>query len=128
MKYIRLTIATITLLFGVGSVVLTPAALAASPQATVCATLGSNGSCTSTPANGLDLDKVITAIVNIFSIVVGIVAVFMIIVAGIRFVTSGGDSNNVSSARSTIIYALVGLAVVVLSQVIVKFVLNRITR
>lgn len=64
---------------------------------------------------------------NILSWVVGVVAVFMIIIGGFKFVTSGGDANNTKSARDTIIYALVGLVVVVLSQIIVRFVLKEST-
>jgi hypothetical protein len=106
---------------------LSPAIAAATPQSTVCSTLGAGSGCGSTPSNGINLNNLISAIVNILSVVVGVVAVFMIIVAGIRFVTSGGDSASVSGARNTIIYAIVGLAVVALSQFIVKFVLHRVT-
>jgi cytochrome bd-type quinol oxidase subunit 2 len=63
--------------------------------------------------------------VNIFSLIVGIVAVVMIIVGGFKYITSGGESSKVSGAQSTILYAIVGLVIVVLAQVIVHFVLNR---
>ena len=72
------------------------------------------------------VNRILTTIINVFSLVVGIIAVIMIIIGGIRFVLSGGDSNNVSAARNTIIYAIVGLVVVALAQVIVHFVLNRV--
>jgi hypothetical protein len=62
-----------------------------------------------------------------FSLVVGVVAVIMIIIAGFKYITSGGDSGNVTSAKNTILYAIIGLVVVALSQFIVKFVLGRIT-
>ena len=97
-----------------------------SPQSTVCTTLGSNAGCTSTPTNGINLNTLTVAIINILSIVVGVVAVFMIIIAGIRFITAGGDSNGISSARNTILYAIVGLLVVALAQVIVQFVLGKL--
>lgn len=73
------------------------------------------------------INRILTTIINIFSWVVGIVAVIMIIVAGIRFVLSGGDSGNVTSARNTIIYAIVGLVIVALAQIIVQFVLKRVS-
>lgn len=72
------------------------------------------------------LTKVIKGIVNLLSVVVGIVAIVMIIIAGFKYVTSGGDSNNVTSAKRTLIYAIVGLVVVVLSQFIVHFVLKQV--
>ena len=56
---------------------------------------------------------------------VGIVAVIMIIVGGFKYITSGGESSKVSGAQSTILYAVVGLVVVVLAQIIVHFVLNK---
>jgi len=71
------------------------------------------------------VQNLLTTAVNIFSIVVGIVAVIMIVVGGFKYITSGGESSKVSGAQSTILYAVVGLVVVVLAQVIVHFVLNR---
>lgn len=74
------------------------------------------------------INKIITDVVNIFSIIVGIVSVIMIIFGGFRYVTSGGDSGNVSNAKNTIIYALIGLVVVALAQFIVQFVLDKVTQ
>lgn len=73
------------------------------------------------------INDLITKIVNIFSIIVGIVSVIMIIYGGFRYVTSGGDSSNVSNAKNTIIYAIIGLVVVALAQFIVQFVLDKVT-
>ncbi|MEK9195824.1 MAG: pilin [Patescibacteria group bacterium] len=70
------------------------------------------------------LNTLINNIVNILSVIVGVVAVIMIIYGGFRYITSGGDSGSVTTAKNTIIYALVGLVIVALAQVIVKFVLN----
>lgn len=66
-------------------------------------------------------------LVNVFSIVVGIAAVVMIIFGGFKYITSGGDSNNVSGAKNTLIYAIVGLIVVALAQFIVHYVLSTAT-
>lgn len=71
------------------------------------------------------IDKLITNVVNIFSVIVGVIAVIMIIVGGFRYVTSGGDSSNVTSAKNTIMYAIIGLIIVALAQIIVRFVLNQ---
>lgn len=73
------------------------------------------------------INTVIENVVNIFSIIVGIVSVIMIIYGGFRYVTSGGDSGNVSSAKNTIIYAVIGLVVVALAQFIVQFVLDKVS-
>jgi len=66
-------------------------------------------------------------IVNIFSLVVGIVSVIMIIIAGLRYITSGGEAQNVTNAKNTILYAIVGLIVVVFAQTIVKFVISKLS-
>jgi cytochrome bd-type quinol oxidase subunit 2 len=72
------------------------------------------------------VNNIITDIVNIFSVVVGIISVIMIIYGGFRYVTSGGDSGNVSNAKNTIIYAIIGLVIVALAQFIVQFVLDKV--
>ena len=72
-----------------------------------------------------NLNNLIEDIINIFSIVVGIIAVIMIIYGGFKFITSGGDSGRVTSAKQTIIYAIIGLIIVALAQFIVKFILSK---
>lgn len=69
------------------------------------------------------LINVIAGVVEILSIVVGIVALIAIIFAGFKYITSGGDSNKVSNAKQTLIYAIVGIIVAALAQVLVHFVL-----
>jgi len=66
--------------------------------------------------------KAIQAIIKIISYIAGIVAIIMIIISGFKFMTSGGDSGKVASARNALIYALIGVAVVVLAQFMVHFV------
>jgi hypothetical protein len=72
------------------------------------------------------IESLIKTILNVFSAIVGSIAVIMIIVGGFRYVTSAGDSNNVSGAKNTILFAIVGLIIVVFAQIIVRFVLQRI--
>ncbi len=84
--------------------------------------------CTTDPAAANEkVDGIITTVINIFSLVVGVVAVIMIIVGGLKYITSGGDSGNVTGAKNTILYAVIGLVVVALAQFIVKFVLGKAT-
>jgi len=71
-------------------------------------------------------NKLVTTIINVFSVIVGIIAVIMIIVGGFKFITSGGDSGKVTSARNTIIYAIIGLIIVALAQTIARFVLSSV--
>jgi len=84
---------------------------------------GASVNCDGTDVNDNTLSKTGNQIVNIFSIIVGIAAVIMIVYAGFRYVTSGGDSGRVTSAKNALIYALIGIAVAALAQILVKFVL-----
>jgi hypothetical protein len=59
---------------------------------------------------------------------VGIVAVIMIIVGGLRYITSGGNDASVTSAKNTILYAIIGLVIVALAQVLVRFTLSKLTQ
>jgi hypothetical protein len=73
--------------------------------------------------DGKGVTNAANTFVNILSLVVGIIAIIMIVISAFRFITSGGDSNRVSSARSTLIYALIGVAVAALAQLLIHFVL-----
>ncbi|HET9721609.1 MAG TPA: pilin [Candidatus Saccharimonadales bacterium] len=73
------------------------------------------------------IDNIIHTIVNLLSAIVGIVAVIMIIVGGFRYITSGGNDTSVTSAKNTILYAIIGLVVVALAQIIVRFTLSKLT-
>lgn len=77
------------------------------------------------PCNDSGVSKIVGAIVSILSYVVGIVAIIMVILSGFRYITSGGDSGKVSSAKNTLIYALIGIAVAVLAQLLVRFVVTQ---
>jgi len=86
----------------------------------------SGGGCNSNVSgSGNRLEDLIRTIINVFSVIVGSVSVIMIIIGGFRYITSGGDSNNVGGAKNTILYAIVGLIIVAFAQVIVQFVLQR---
>lgn len=74
------------------------------------------------------INDILRTIINFFSLIVGVVSVIMIIYGGLKYITSGGDSGNVSGAKNTIIYALIGIIIVALSQFIVRFVLSKVTQ
>jgi hypothetical protein len=73
------------------------------------------------------VNKLIALVINIFTLVVGVVAEIIIIIGGQKYFHSSGDSNNITSAKNTILYAIIGLVVVALAQFIVKFVLGKAT-
>lgn len=89
------------------------------------ATYKNTADCTDTGTNSIS--GKIKTILNILSAVIGIVAVIMIIYAGFRYVTSAGSEGGVKSAKNAIIYAVIGLVVVALAQVIVHFVISNVT-
>lgn len=73
------------------------------------------------------LTETVAGVINLISLLVGIAAVVMIMVGGFRYVTSAGKQESVAGAKNTILYALIGLVIVALAQVIVRFVLQRTT-
>ena len=84
------------------------------------------GSCE--PDGGVDaaerVDRIVSQVINILSLIVAVVAVVMIIIGGLKYITSGGESGNVTGAKNTILYAVVGLVVVAMAQVLVRFVVD----
>lgn len=96
---------------------------------TIPSNLGSTGSTTCTVEDTTsNFNNIITKIINILSVIVGVIAVIMIVVGGFRYITSGGSSEKVTAAKNTILYALIGLIIVALAQVIVRFVLQKTTQ
>lgn len=65
-------------------------------------------------------------ILNTFTFIIGAVAVLMLIIGGFRYVTSNGDAQQVTSAKNTILYAVVGIVLAVMANAIVNFVLTNI--
>lgn len=61
-------------------------------------------------------------ITSILLFIVGALAVIMLIFGGIRYVVSGGDQNNVTAAKNTILYAIIGIIVALLAYAAVTFV------
>jgi len=74
------------------------------------------------------INKIVKTVINLFSFVVGIVSVVMIIIGGLKYITSGGDAGNITSAKNTILYAIIGLIIVAFAQLVVRFVLGRVTK
>jgi hypothetical protein len=84
---------------------------------------GSTSSCGTSATS--TVGGILKTVIDIFSIVVGAVSVIMIVIGGFRYIISGGESSNVSGAKNTIIFAIVGLVIVVLAQILVQFVLAK---
>ena len=67
---------------------------------------------------------IFTTLTNVLLFIVGAVAVIMIVIGGLRYVTSGGNSSSISAAKNTILYAVIGLIVALLAYAVINFVLN----
>lgn len=76
------------------------------------------------PENITEEDGLIKRVVNILLFIIGAIAVIMLIIGGIRYTISGGDQSQVTSAKNTILYAIVGIIVAIFAYAIVNFVLD----
>ncbi len=96
------------------------------PLATHAATDATNGANAAAPEGApTDLSAQVQNITNTMLLVIGIVAVIMLIVGGFRYVLSNGNEKAISGAKDTILYAIIGIVVALLSYAIVNFVLGR---
>lgn len=73
-----------------------------------------------------DSDSIFTVVVNILLFIIGAICVIMLIWGGIRYTTSAGNSANVTAAKNTIMYAIIGLVIAFLAYAIVNWVLTGI--
>ena len=81
---------------------------------------------TKDPISGTD--GIILGAARITALVAGISAIIIIIIAGARMITSSGDANSVSKARSTVVYAAVGLVIAAIAPSIVSYVLKNVIK
>lgn len=88
---------------------------------------GANSACkggacnTATTVGGL-----FTNIANVLIFLVGAISVIMIIVGGMRYVLSNGDAKAAASGKDTIMYAVIGVVVALISYAIVRFVVDSV--
>lgn len=69
---------------------------------------------------------VLVNVTSILAVIAGAVSVIFLVWGGFKYITSGGDSSNVASAKNTIIAAIVGLILALLARPIILFVVGRI--
>ena len=90
--------------------------------ATTCGGLQCDTGLPSVSAGSSQLQQILQIVLGIF----GAVAVLIIVIAGLKFVTSAGNPQSASKARNTILSAVVGLVVISAAEVIVSFVLGKV--
>ncbi len=124
MKKIKIIVASFVVSLGLAGMAYAPATYAAqcsTPKDCVNKGLNATGG-TGTQTKPGDIVKLI---VNALLYLIGAVSVIMIIIGGFRYVVSQGDSSNVTSAKNTILYAVIGLAVAIFAWAIVNFVVTQ---
>ena len=67
-------------------------------------------------------NSLLVKVTDFITIIAGIAATILIFIGSIQFVTSGGSPDSVSTAKRTVIYTLIGIAIIVLARFIVVYV------
>lgn len=88
-------------------------------DSTVCQTTASDD-----PVSGKN--GVLRNVTRLIAVIAGIAAAVIMVLGGIKYITSNGDAQAVSRAKSTIIFAAVGLVVIVAAQWIIGFVISKV--
>lgn len=131
MKKIKLFLASLVAVLSAGSFMSPALATVSAQSATeniqcgVAGNLSGEGDCGSLDEGVNTINNTIRTVIRTFQIIVGLISVIMIIFGGLKYITSGGESNSVKGAKNTILYAVIGLVVVAIAEAIVQFVLKR---
>jgi hypothetical protein len=75
--------------------------------------------------SNVSADKVLAGTLAVVYWVAGIAAVIVIIVAGIIYATSDGNSSRIERAKNAIVYSIIGLIVILGAFVITSTVIGR---
>ena len=127
-KKIKLIIVALAVSLGVSGAILAPTATyAACTSAADCVQDGADKA-GGKSSNTADPKEIIQTIVRILLFLIGAVSVIMIIIGGFRYVISQGDSGAVTSAKNTILYAVIGLIVAIFAWAIVDFVVDNLAK
>lgn len=102
-----------------------PAAAQINPLDASCNAAGANKS-KELCSGGGSLEDVLANVISAMIFLIGAAAVVAIVIGGIYYVTAAGDESKVKSAKNTIMYAVIGLILAVVSYGIVDFVLTRL--
>lgn len=74
-----------------------------------------------------EADGYFTIIINTALFLIGAISVVMLIYGGIRYTVSGGNTEGVTNAKNTILYAIVGIVIALLAYAIVGFVVGQLS-
>lgn len=123
MKKIKQLMAAVALVIGLGGTILAAPTASAVNVFDQC---GSNADAAVCKAQSEDnATSMITIVINTLLFIIGIIAVIMIIVGGIRYTVSNGNASSTKEAKDTILYAVIGLIIAMMAYAIVNFVVGR---
>ena len=71
-------------------------------------------------------NSLLVKVARLLAIIAGVSGVFMIMLAGFKYINSSGDPSGINEAKNMILYAVVGLVIAAIAQSIILFVLNRL--
>lgn len=126
MQRIKLFIISLTVMLGVAPM-MAPMYLKAQTANNInCGITGNlSEDCKDAPSDDGTVTNTIQGAIRLFQVVVGLIAVFMVIFGGLKYITSGGNDAGVKAAKNTLLYAVIGLVIVLIAEGIVRFVLTR---
>ena len=122
MKRFKQLLASLALVFGFALAPVAVGAVNVDPLGNACASGNSNSEICQSADD--DIGDIMRTVINVLLFVVGIISVVMIIVGGIMYATSAGDSGAVGKAKNTILFAVVGLVVAFVAYAIVNWVVQ----
>lgn len=125
-------IVSILLAFGIAlfGVVMTPQGVFADTHDDMCAdptipqTVKDGAGCPNADEPQVELPNVVQNIVNVVIGITGTIALIMMIIGGINYMTAQGDAGKLKKAKDTIIYSAIGLGICILAAAIVNFVIG----
>ena len=123
-KLVQILSAFVVSLGLVGVFGLQPAA-AIDPLGAACAKNPTSEICVQKSTASASIPDQIKNIISLLLFVLGVICVIVIIVAGIQYAVAGGDSNQITKAKNSILYAIIGLVVALLAYAIVNFVIQQ---
>jgi glucose uptake protein GlcU len=123
MKRWKQLIMTLAIVAGVGMAVAPTDNVSAITLFSDCQGKGSTEVCKA--ANTDDATDMTKKIINTLLFVLGIIAVIMIVIGGIKYTASNGDASRVKSAKDTVMYSVIGLIVAIFAYAIVNFVVTQ---
>ncbi|MDR1032908.1 MAG: pilin [Candidatus Nomurabacteria bacterium] len=124
-KSIRTTLAKYAVAVSTGATLISGKVLAAASGASGGVSGGANAARgDSQPSDLFGNTGIFTQVTNTILFIVGALSVIMLIYGGLRYIISGGDSKKVTDAKNTIMYAIIGLIIAVLSYAIINFVIR----